>query len=868
MKHRVQLLVLLGFSGCAYIPEEDIAFRLDPDGDGVPMGEDCDDADPDLGAPVEWHKDADGDGHGDPVETTTGCTLPDDGALSADDCDDGNADRFPGNTEIWYDGVDQDCDDNDADQDLDGYEASEVGGDDCDDLDNDIFPGATDAWYDGVDSDCGGEDDYDQDGDGYDTSSDCDDTDPERYPDPAVPEQPYNGLDDNCDLSDGDGDWDGDGFWAEDYEARLTAGGFTLDPKLTIPSDPRDCWDAPMADEGVPADFVALNGYTQPDAAEVHTGATEVYYDGIDADCAGPDSDSDGAADDFDWDGDGFASAAYVDRDGNAGRDCQDCPSEVAGTSDCLYEDPNVAGLEAGDIYPGAAETWYDGTDQDCDGAPSDYDADGDSHDSDAYSGDDCDDTRADVSPDEAEVCADGTDNDCNGTTEGCGLWTTTSVKYADYTLYPDTYSDDFGSSLISFDQNGDGVLDLVIAAPYDDYGATNGGSVYVVVGPITGSVVLSAPTAYVVGETSSDMVGSSLGAAADLDGDGMDDLLLGASGAGAAAGAAGVFYGPVSGLLGLADADYLLKGITSGDRLSTTAAGDYNGDGWMDLAVGAFGLSDFASQAGAVFVEYGPLTGGGGSASDAKDVLIDEEASAYAGLELASVGDTNGDGLDDMVVGAPYRPDPLGVLTQPGVAWLVPDPSTSWGYDTFSNLAIGLVGETSSARAGSAVAAAGDVDGDGYDDFLVGAEGDSSGASYGGAAYLLKGPITATGALSMAAVRIFGTTTTGYAGRAVVAGDFNDDGELDISVGAPYAASGNEGAIYTFFGPLSGTALTSAAEGTATGVTSWDNAGTALANLGDQDGDGTEDLLIGAPYNDDQSTNAGAAYILLGGGL
>ena len=138
--------------------------------------------------------DADGDGY----DTTE---------AGGNDCDDDDADINPGATEQYYDGVDQNCDgENDFDQDGDGFEAcyedtpdDELDICDCVDVNDEIYPGAPDEWYDGVNSDCGDESDFDQDGDGWTSEafggSDCDDTDPTVSVEGT---EVFNGKDDDC----------------------------------------------------------------------------------------------------------------------------------------------------------------------------------------------------------------------------------------------------------------------------------------------------------------------------------------------------------------------------------------------------------------------------------------------------------------------------------------------------------------------------------------------------------------------------------------------------------------------------------------------------------------------------------------------
>ena len=234
----------------------------DGDEDGVAL--------PDAGA-FEFHFDRDGDGYQDV-------------AVGGTDCDDTDETIYPGATETWYDGIDQDCDEaSDYDQDQDGFDSEDYGGEDCDDTDDTINPDATDTWYDGIDQDCDEASDYDQDQDGFDSEDyggeDCDDTDDTINPD-AV-ELDYDGIDQDCDDW-SDFDADGDGYDATDY------GG-------------DDCDDADPT--------------VSPDAKET-------WYDGVDQDCD--------EASDFDADGDGHDA---VDYDGD---DCDDADPTV--WADCGSE--------------------------------------------------------------------------------------------------------------------------------------------------------------------------------------------------------------------------------------------------------------------------------------------------------------------------------------------------------------------------------------------------------------------------------------------------------------------------------------------------------------------------------------------------
>ncbi len=348
------------------------------DGSAITGGDDCDDADStvhpsaselcdgqlnDCDSSLSGDEiDNDGDGY---VECVVDSGGWDGSAINGgEDCDDSDADTWPGADE-YCDGHDDDCDE-EIDED-DSVDAStwyaDVDGDwygnaavsevscyqtsgwvaddtDCDDADASSYPGAGEVPYDGIDQDCDGEDLCDVDGDTWDAEEcggeDCDDDDDAIYP--GADDPWYDGIDSDC-AENSDFDADGDGYDSKSY------GG-------------EDCDDAD---------------------AETYPGAPDEPGDGVVTDCD--------SADEYDADGDGFDGSDY------GGSDCDDANS---------------------DINPGADEVWYDGVDQDCDGNDDDQDGDG------WALADDCDDTNAQI-----YVCDTALDSGLSGGSAkgggGCG---------------------------------------------------------------------------------------------------------------------------------------------------------------------------------------------------------------------------------------------------------------------------------------------------------------------------------------------------------------------------------------------------------------------------------------------------------------
>ena len=247
--------------------------------------------------------------------------------------------------------------------------------------------------------------------------------------------------------------------------------------------------------------------------------------------------------------------------------------------------------------------------------------------------------------------------------------------------------SDDrFGNSVSSADINGDGIDDLIIGAPfagiidYPGYYYTYSdrrGEVYVIFGTTDGFDVdidlttLDGSNGLTIsGLDENDRLGSSVNSAGDINGDGIDDLILGASGAGSA-GETYVVFGSndeFSSSLDLSSLDgrngFIIYGIDEGDRLgfSVSGAGDFNGDGFDDLIIGAPSAdsTSYDSRAGEVYLLFGKSDGFEPDLElttlDAKDGLVISglDVRDFSGSSVSNGGDVNGDGFDDLIIGAP----------------------------------------------------------------------------------------------------------------------------------------------------------------------------------------------------------------------
>ncbi len=392
-------------------------------------------------------------------------------------------------------------------------------------------------------------------------------------------------------------------------------------------------------------------------------------------------------------------------------------------------------------------------------------------------------------------------------------------------------------------------------------------------------------------GETVVDESGHSVSNAGDVNGDGFDDVIVGAPGAdlgGNDAGSSYVVFGRVSGFaaaLNLASLDgnngFRLNGAYSGGSgFSVSDAGDVNDDGYADVIIGTSGT-------GSSYVVFGKASGFNArlnlSSLDGNNGfrMKGGAASDRSGASVSSAGDVNGDGFDDVIVGASGR-DSNGYSVSSYVVF-----GRASGFEAAIDLGsldgsngFRLDGVVTEFYARASVSNAGDVNGDGFADVMVGVAGVDSNGTRSGSSYVVFGRASgfdATMDLSSLdgsnGFRLDGETTYDFSGSSVSsAGDVNGDGFDDLIVGASNSGSLNSGSSYVVFGKASGFDATlnlSSLDGNngfrLNGVTAYDGSGFSVSGAGDVNGDGLDDLLVGAYNADLNGSSSGSSYVVFG---
>ncbi len=419
----------------------------------------------------------------------------------------------------------------------------------------------------------------------------------------------------------------------------------------------------------------------------------------------------------------------------------------------------------------------------------------------------DCDDTEVLANPGETETCNDGIDNDCDGSSSGCRIeGSSISVTKADAEWYGETSTNYLGVRVrFAGDMDADGYDELVLGASHNSDISTYSGAAYIVDGSSTISGT-NAISSYVQ------------------------------------------LYGEHS----YSYAGQFLDG-----------GFDVNDDGYDDIIVASWQDDNcgYGGEAGAAWLWYGPQPTSSTYLYNGDAEYCGEDGNDYFGRFTRFAGDVDGDGYDDLLFGA-YGNDDNG--SDAGAAYLFLGPPSS--YNNYaSSPDMQLYGESSDDTAGYSLGYAGDLDEDGFDELFIGAPYDDEGGSNAGAAYLYYGTSSFpnTSNLSSADTKFVGEYDYDYTSWGMASGDLDGDDQRDVVISAHENDDGgsNSGLIYIFTSRPTGTVNLGSAEATVVGERSETYAGTEI-DVADIDADGQDDLIIGA-YG--VSSYAGAVYIVYG---
>ena len=366
------------------------------------------------------------------------------------------------------------------------------------------------------------------------------------------------------------------------------------------------------------------------------------------------------------------------------------------------------------------------------------------------------------------------------------------------------------------------------------------------------------------------DAFGGAVAGLGDINGDGYDDFAVGADGdkpGGVTnAGAVYVYLGSAVGLDRSSEQKLTASDGARDDSFGSAiaAAGDVNGDGFQDLLVGAYGVDGAGTDRGTVYVYLGSATGIDPS-TEQRLVASDAENYDLFGFALAGAGDVDGDGFDDVAIGA-FGDDTHG--NDSGAVYVFRGSAT--GVDPASEQLLTASDGGDYAVFGDALTGLGDVDGDGFDDLAVGANGDAENGSYAGAVYVYAG--SATGLDPASERKLMASDGARYDsfGDAVgAAGDVDGDGHPDLVVGARYASDDTHGSasgvVYVYLGSAAGIKPLSEQRLVPSVGAAGDYFGHAVTGVGDTDGDGFGDVVVGASRSDLGDTDAGTAWLYRG---
>ncbi len=396
-------------------------------------------------------------------------------------------------------------------------------------------------------------------------------------------------------------------------------------------------------------------------------------------------------------------------------------------------------------------------------------------------------------------------------------------------------------------DVNGDSYADVIIGAPYYTGGALNEGRAYVYYGSSDGLSLT--PNWFTQSGQLGAYFGNSVSTAGDVNGDGYSDVIIGVhcyDNGESNEGRVCVYYGGSSGLPAVPVWIAESNQVDAYFGISVSTAGDVNGDGYSDMIIGAQRYDSGQSNEGRAWVYVGSPTG---LSLIANWTTESDQTSAQFGYCVSTAGDVNGDGYSDVIIGAPYFDQGQ---TDEGTVFAYHGPAL-----TFAGM---KQVDQANALFGYCVSTAGDVNGDGYSDVIVGAVNYDNGQTDEGRAFVYNG--SASG-LSPAPDWTAESNMAGAAfGNSVsTAGDVNGDGYSDVVVGA--YLYGSVGMVFGYNGSLSG--LSGASDWTAQPDQTGAHFGQSVSTAGDVNRDGYSDVIVGAANYDNGQTDEGKVYVYYG---